>query len=325
PPPPPPPLPPPPPIPPPLVPAFPPRCKVCITAKLQPPAIDIRPYRYDEETCASIQQNISASINTALINSNIPMVSYFTPNASLCSDLEVTVCGTFFSSVDADSFQDTAEQLLSFWISEAAGGNVCQPELEGYTVIVTTGDDSCLPISGSVSCSLPITPFPNCTCNTSQGILPFLVQPRYYPLPSVNKATTEYCFLVSTIPEDEIVPSTCGVASDKLTKIEWYANQNVSSWIKGINLYSAVGNVTKLAASWGAAGTNTLKATPINWTSAQANGGMVCIEVKKPKSMEDVCLGFSGQCYASTFNSNKDCCPIYRTGLTALLPVVGHR
>ncbi|GLC50677.1 hypothetical protein PLESTB_000406900 [Pleodorina starrii] len=242
------------------------------------------------------------------------MVSYFAPNASKCSGLAVAVCGTFFSSVDAQAFTATAEELLPFWIEVAAGGSVCSPELEGYNVVVTTDQNTCMPLASSVSCSLPFTPFPNCTCNTTQGILPFTISPRYYPLPNANKTTTEYCFPIATIPASQMVPSACGSANDTLTKIEWFANQNMSAAIKGFTLYPAFGNATRLSASWGASGTNTLKATGINWTVAQASGGLVCVELRKPFTMDDICLGFPSQCYASTFNSNKDCCPIYRTG-----------
>ncbi|GIL64217.1 hypothetical protein Vafri_18187, partial [Volvox africanus] len=315
----PPPPPPPPPSPPPptppisIQPALPPRCSVCISARLQPPPFDLRPYRYDNITCASIQQSISNSINTALNKSFIPMVSYFAGNSSLCSSLEVSVCGKFFSSYDAQDFKTTAEGLMPFLIDLAAGGTVCRAELEGYQVVVTTDGSDCLPVASSASCFLPFTPFPNCTCNTTQGILPFAVSPRY--VTGLKTATTtEYCFTISTIPQNQVVPSACAVANDVLVKVEWYANQNMSSWVWGINLYPATGPKVTRAASWGAAGTNSLKATPINWTTTQANGSRVCVEMKNPRTMADLCLGINSQCYASTFNSNKDCCPIFRTG-----------
>ncbi len=91
------------------------------------------------------------------------MVSYFTPNETLCSPLEVSVCGTFLSFFDAQRFQSTAESLLPYWLAISAGGSVCRPELEDYTVTVTTQDSECLPLASSASCYLPFEPFPNCT------------------------------------------------------------------------------------------------------------------------------------------------------------------
>ncbi len=45
-----------------------------------------------------------------------------------------------------------------------------------------------------------------CRCNTAQGILPFTVSPRYYPLPNIDKTTIEYCFIVNVIPKEEVLP-----------------------------------------------------------------------------------------------------------------------
>jgi hypothetical protein len=73
------------------------------------------------------------------------------------------VCGTFVSSVDAESLTAAAEGLLPLWVEVAAGGSVCRPELEGYRVEVTTDGNTCMPLQASVGCFLPLSPFPNCT------------------------------------------------------------------------------------------------------------------------------------------------------------------
>ncbi|EFJ49351.1 extracellular matrix glycoprotein pherophorin-V14 [Volvox carteri f. nagariensis] len=302
---------PPPPSPPDITPN--PVCRVCIIISLLPPSFDINRYRFDNRTCSSIQDYIAASINASIVSNNIPMQSYFAPNASLCSPLEIRVCGTFVDANGANQLKAAVELQTQFWIKFVAGGEVCRAELDRYAIQISTEAGSCLPLIDVESCNLDFKPFPNCSCKTRQGILPFTISPRYFPLK--NKFTTEYCFVISTLPPDQILPSTCRMPEEILTKIEWYANQTSAGMIAGFTLYPAGGSKSRRSTSWGAYGTNTLKATNINWTLQEAHGGMVCIEVKKPGTLKDVCLGFSSQCYVSTFNRNKDCCPIYRADL----------
>ncbi|GIL76540.1 hypothetical protein Vretifemale_6203, partial [Volvox reticuliferus] len=304
--------PPPPPPPPPSPPPPPPPCHGCVSAKLQPPVNDVRPYTYDFNECFRIQQDIAYNLNVAIYRDGVRMTSFFSLDPSRCGDLEVSVCGTFFSAADAQGFQTSAEQLMPILLASAAGGSVCRPELEGYTVTVTTEVDSCLPLSGSVSCNLPITPFPGSTCNTTQGILPFIVDTRFKP-GAKTAATTEYCFTIKTTSEDKIVPSSCAGAN-VLSKVAWYANQNRSSVIKAINLYPSSGTASTLSPSWGAAGTGSLQTGPLNWSLAQANGGRVCIELNNPATMYDICLGFPAQCFVRVLSGGADCCPTYRTG-----------
>ncbi|GIL56727.1 hypothetical protein Vafri_12042 [Volvox africanus] len=296
-------------------------CEVCVAAKLVPPANDVRPYRFDAATCATIQQQIADAMNAALSASNItPVFMPFAPNSTTCSDDTVRTCGVF-NGLEVSTLESLFREvsgLMSYFIDVAAGGNVCNPQLEGYSVEITTEDNPCLDVSQSASCYLPPTPFPNCTCNTTQGVLPFLVSPNYYSRAnsSWGSSVTDYCFTLDTLSAAAIVPSTCYSANDKLAKIEWYANEALRSAVKGYTIYPAgATSGKKVSPSWGAAGTSTLKVT-LNWTDAEANGGLVCVAVQKPYTMADLCKGAPGQCYASLFNrDNSDyCCPIFRAG-----------
>ncbi|EFJ49350.1 extracellular matrix glycoprotein pherophorin-DZ2 [Volvox carteri f. nagariensis] len=228
----------------------------------EPPAIDVRPYRYDNRTCFTIQDNIANYINGALYQNGVDMLSYFAPVAALCSDLEVRVCGTFALSADAQAFKATADGLMPYLIQQAAGGgSVCKPELEGYTVEITTEGSTCLDLSSSLACSLSPTPFPGSTCNMTQGTLPFTVSTRY-SVADRKPNTTEYCFTVNTITPDQIVPSACGSGSASngvLTTVEWYASQAMGTLVKGLNVYPAGGTKATLPVSWGPMGTNTLR------------------------------------------------------------------
>jgi hypothetical protein len=42
-------------------------------------------------------------------------------------------------------------------------------------------------------------------CNTTQGLSPFTVSPRFSAVPTA-RGTTEYCFQVGTIPTNNVVP-----------------------------------------------------------------------------------------------------------------------
>ncbi|GIL76958.1 hypothetical protein Vretimale_8588 [Volvox reticuliferus] len=259
-------------------------------------------------------------MNAALNASNIsPIPAPFAPNSTTCFDDTVLTCGSF-NGADVsklESLFNDVSGLLSYFIEVASSGDICNPKLEGYSVLITTDDNSCLDISQSASCFLPREPFPNCTCDTTQGVLPFVVSPTYYPRasPFFGPSTTEYCFTISTLPPADIVNSTCYQAGDKLAKIEWYADESLKSMVKGYTITPFGGPSKKVSPSWGASGVSTLKVT-LNWNDTEANGGLVCVAIMKAVNMETLCKGAPGQCYASVFNrDNSDyCCPIFRTG-----------
>ncbi|GIM10082.1 hypothetical protein Vretimale_13858 [Volvox reticuliferus] len=98
-------------------------------------------------------------------------------------------------------------------------------------------------------------------CNTTQGVLPFIVSPSYYPRasPFFGSLVTEYCFTLNTLPAAAIVPSTCYKANDLLAKIEWYADEALRSAVKGYTITPFGGPSKKVFPSWGAPGTSTLK------------------------------------------------------------------
>ncbi|GIL56731.1 hypothetical protein Vafri_12042 [Volvox africanus] len=300
-------------------------CEVCVAAKLVPPANDVRPYRFDAATCATIQQQIADAMNAALSASNItPVFMPFAPNSTTCSDDTVRTCGVFNGlEVSAlESLFTAVSDLMSYFIEVASSGNVCNPQLERYTVEITTEDNPCLDVSQSASCYLPSTPFPNCTCNLTQGVLPFTIGTTYSHVRNSTNfpLSDEYCFAINPLPSTApLVPSTCYQENDTIAKLEWYADDSVRSYVKGFMLYPAVGPSKKVSPSWGALGASTLKVS-LNWTNEQANGGLVCVAVRQPYSMDDVCVDPPAQqCYVSIFNrddsnNNDYCCPTFRAG-----------
>ncbi|GLI65223.1 hypothetical protein VaNZ11_008704, partial [Volvox africanus] len=298
-------------------------CNLCVSAKLEAPVIDIRPYRFDNKTCKSIQQNISNIMNDALAKANISYNRPFKMQDTLCfADLAVT-CGLFnLSFVEDQQLESTIRGVIPSLAVLVTGGDVCRPELQYYGVEIHAEAPSCVDQTTSTYCDppgqpqQPKAPFPNCTCNTTQGVLPFTVSPTYYPQTSVffGQQVIEYCFTIDTVPRARIVPSTCYAANDPLAKVEWYANETLRSVVKGFSATPAGGTSKKVSANWGPQGTNTLKVT-LNWMEKEASGGVVCVAIQEPYTLDDLCLGASGQCFISLFNTNSEdyCCPFFST------------
>ncbi|GIL70005.1 hypothetical protein Vretimale_19698 [Volvox reticuliferus] len=294
-------------------------CDVCVTAMLTPPQYDIRPYRFDNATCAAIQQSIADDMNYLLSFEEIDVYTPF--SAQECTGTRAVTCGSF-SGNDLDKLQDmfnildATYELLLYFLYAAFDGDVCDPRIENYAVTVTTDGNQCLDLTQSVACSPPMAPFPNCTCDTTQGVLPYMVAPTYYTRASLmyGPSVMECCFSVKTLRQDQVVPSTCYKANDTLAKIEWLANDAQRSVVKGFTVTPAGGPTKTVSPSWGAKGTNTLKVN-LNWSEAQADGGVVCVALQKPYTMEDLGLPWIYQSYVSVFNRDSQdyCCPLFRT------------
>jgi hypothetical protein len=93
------------------------------------------------------------------------MNSYFGPDPTKWSDTVVGVCGVFNRSNDIEdaTFQAEMEALMPAWINAASGDDICDPELEGYSVAVAS-THPCLELFSAMHCDPPPTNrFPNCT------------------------------------------------------------------------------------------------------------------------------------------------------------------
>ncbi|EFJ42049.1 extracellular matrix glycoprotein pherophorin-V19 [Volvox carteri f. nagariensis] len=224
---------------------------------------------------------------------------------SLCNYAKVTVCGRLRLR-DRVALENALEQKARHWITLAAGYDLCDPELQSYSVSVTVGEHT---YAMGTSCDLTPTAVTTRICDPSQGGLPYIVAPRYFLLAQTNNrsSTNEYCFGLSTWAAE----------GDSLSRMEWYANRSLSAWVAGFTLYSSTGNITALPARWatGSNGsTDILQANEINWTTTQANGAMVCVRVKKPRTLQQLCFE-DRLCYVSLFGSSGDRCPTFKTAL----------
>lgn len=110
-------------------------------------------------------------MNALIITTGTPHIALFTPDASLCEPLKMSVCGTFFSNEAANGLQLAVDGYMGAFLDAAIGGDVCTPELEGYSVVVSTTDvPALLPVRSpsidltrSFACSLAAVSKPNCT------------------------------------------------------------------------------------------------------------------------------------------------------------------
>jgi hypothetical protein len=52
-----------------------------------------------------------------------------------------------------------------------------------------------------------------------------------------------------------------------------------------------------ISATWGAVGEQTVKATPLRWTKAQANGGKICLELDYSTDLNEFCMYGADTCW----------------------------
>ncbi|GIL58041.1 hypothetical protein Vafri_13239 [Volvox africanus] len=283
-------------------------CKVCINAELYPPEIDYRPYRFDEKDCNSFQSSVASLLNNVIDDNGGQHNFGFLPDPSLCEATKVSIC-------DITSSPEDELVLLQGWIIKFApafydavtGGKMCHPKYENYGLAVTVdscGDLLAQPPDVANECGLLPPPSINCTCNTTTGISPYIVSSSFREEPSSNSQTALYCFDI--LVNKDILPSTCSDI-DILRKVEFYAEQSLKSFVKSFRLSPNGGSPTTISPSWGPTGSNLLKAS-LYWTKDQATGASVCVEVKKPMTMLELCGGW--KCYVYLFNPDLKCCPL---------------
>ncbi|GIL76979.1 hypothetical protein Vretimale_8582 [Volvox reticuliferus] len=294
---------------------------VCFTAELTPPDVDVRPYRFDAAVCDKLTDVLMTQLeNTELGTSTLSSFLSLELDAR-CSETLYSICANFttdykeaFVENITTALAAAAEKVLNPLLEEVSG-TVCEPELDRYKVVVSTFSEKCVTFDNATSITCFVSnDKPPCLCNSTQGILPFVISARYYAQPGSRPSTTEYCFNISNLPQGKVVPSNCaGIAT--INKLEFYADEGLRTYIRGFTLYPATGSSAKISAIWGSKYTDTLKATNINWTAEQANGGRICAVLQNPVTMMDLCIGeISDNCLVAIYNGNRDCCPTFATG-----------
>ncbi|GLI65218.1 hypothetical protein VaNZ11_008699 [Volvox africanus] len=294
---------------------------VCFTAELIPPEVDVRPYRFDASLCDRATDALIAELEKTELGTQTLSSFLSLATSARCSETLYSICANFTTDYQepfveniTTALEAAATEVVPFLLSEIAG-STCNPELDGYTVWARTFSEKCVTFEDykSITC-FASNGRPPCLCNATQGILPYVIAARYYAQPGSRPDTTEYCFNISKLPRDKVVPSTCADTSS-INKLEFYANRDLRTAIRGFNLYPATGGTARISDIWGSPYSNTLKATNVNWTAAQANGGRICAVLQNPVTMMDVCLGApDDKCLVAIYNGNRDCCPTFAAG-----------
>ncbi|KAG2425758.1 hypothetical protein HXX76_013384, partial [Chlamydomonas incerta] len=272
------------------------------------------PYSISKDECDAY----IATISDDMANQASVLGVDITPGSSSCSDLEVMVCATFFSSEEGAKLQSFVDTQVDFWLEMVIQG--CKPALAGYTTIVavggmTNGDVqaglpvSCINAVATKACAIETPDFPKCACVTTPGATPFAIKPAMSSMAGRTKDTTCYCF-ETTLVTPNSATSPCGRSSN-LLKAEFYADDNKRRSITGVYLQPTGGSGKWLSPTWGAVGEQTVKATPMNWSKGQAQGGKVCLELKNDTPIDDFCLGTDGTCWGNLFDDSKNCCPLF--------------
>ncbi|KAG2437933.1 hypothetical protein HXX76_005549 [Chlamydomonas incerta] len=310
---------PPPPSPPP--PSPPPRCRVCAYIAL----LDVNnavpfPYSFSADECSQAAEVIINDIATeaqavgATITSDFTLVS--------CQAQQIKVCGEFFSAEEGALLQSFVSEQVSIWRDLITMGS-CPAYLAGYTVVAAVGGDggdvnnlpqSCLSASSSTACAIEQVDFPKCQCVTQAFATPFAAKPVITTMDGPSKGTTAYCFEITLVTPNN-PGSKCG-KSDILLKAEFYADDAKRRKITNVGVKPAGGAMKWQSATWGAVGEYTVKATPLNWTKAQANGGQLCLVLTNDTTLDEFCMGNTeNTCWMNLFDNAKDCCPVYTASL----------
>ncbi|PNH04571.1 Perphorin-1 [Tetrabaena socialis] len=268
-------------------------------------------FRFDAAMCDEISSAVASTTNDEIDARGIKVLSPFAKVS--CTPTQIKVCGSFFSSEEGAKLQDWVDQALINLLAMVTNGG-CPSFLNGYTLVSSVAGPAmekvCLEGVKQTACALQTPDFPKCQCVTKPFATPFAVMPNIESAPGRTKDTTLYCF--STKVVTPYAPtSACGKTSN-LLKAEFYASDSSRRKISGVALMPAGATTFKfISATWGAVGEDTVKATPINWGKAQADGGKICLELSVP--LADFCLG--GSCWVNVFDDAKNCCPLFASSL----------
>ncbi|GIL85455.1 hypothetical protein Vretifemale_13966 [Volvox reticuliferus] len=258
------------------------------------------------------------------------------PTAITCTDALIMICFTFESAEEGSKLEwllpfSNLTEILRNAVFKVLGEGSCDGALAGYSIsMVVGGDDpenprsatACLQYEADLTCAAP-----NGTCLTEQGATPFGAQKVLSKLPGRTKSTVLYCF--ETTAAVKVLPTTyrrghptdnkhkiCN-NSTSLSKVEIWADDSQRNAVKGIGVQPSNSPTMKfMTPSWGAPGTQTLVANQLDWTLEQADGGKICIELKKRTDLKSFCCNMmTPACWINLFDPTGTCCPVFQASL----------
>ncbi|KAG2449882.1 hypothetical protein HYH02_005404 [Chlamydomonas schloesseri] len=299
----------------------PPRCRVCAYIELLDSGSVPFPFRgFTSDECAQAADVIVNDITTEAQAVGATIVSDF--RLVSCKAKQIKVCGEFFSAQEGALLQSFVTDQASVWRDLVTDGQ-CPAYLAGYTVVAAVGGDgatvnnlpvSCLSAAASTACAVETVDFPKCDCVTQAFSTPFAAKPTLTTMDGPIKGTTAYCFTITLVTPTN-PGSKCGKSSS-LLKAEFYADDTKRRKVTHVGIKPAGGAMKWQAPTWGAVGEYTLKATPLNWSKAQAEGGQLCLSLNNDTTLDEFCMGTTTDtCWVNLFDDSKDCCPVYTSSL----------
>ncbi|GIL44828.1 hypothetical protein Vafri_2292, partial [Volvox africanus] len=307
---------PPPPSPAPPPPSPPPSCETCVYVSLtnNSALFDFSLQNF----CANLSQTIISDLTAEAEAVGAGLIGDATVT---CSTDLIKICVTFLSEQDGAKLQPWIEQQAVFWLY-LVSGDKCPTFLVGYTVILEVagadgpGSASCLQAITSRSCTPEPVPFPKCKCVTRPAATPFAATPYLTKERGRNSRTVLYCFSTAIVAPYS-PNSACGKTT-VLLKAEMWGNDDLRRSVTGIGIQPAGSEMKFLSATWGSVGEQTVKATPLNWSKAQAARGRICMELEKATDLGAFCNNPGAAqptCWINFFDLSKNCCPLFAASL----------
>ncbi|GIL60504.1 hypothetical protein Vafri_15048 [Volvox africanus] len=317
----------------------PPPCTVCVSFRLERYAWPLYDVAFRPHICESLSDTVNQLIHDMAANVDVDVLDVLSTS---CSDTLMKVCLIFASNEEGGKLQSQAELFNTIFpdkVLDAFGLNACSEIIEGYTFSLFVGGDGndpstdtgCVQYDLSYSCALPSGGGkPNCTCITQPGTTPFGAQKALTELPGRRTSTVLYCFetaaAVKVTSYGAVFDGSDFDVCDSTTvlrKAEIWANDAQRQAVKGIGLQPSGSSTMKfISPSWGAQGTNVLKANQLNWTLEQADGGRICIELVKGTDLSSFCnvVGGPATCWIYLFDPTGACCPGFKATLKTARP-----
>ncbi|GLI60398.1 hypothetical protein VaNZ11_002548 [Volvox africanus] len=317
----------------------PPPCTTCVSFSLARPEWQLFEVNFSPDICGSLSENIIQLMYDMAANVNVDVLGVLSAS---CSDTLMKVCFTFASDEEGGKLQSQAEFFLYIFpgkLLEAFELQGCSAVIDGYVFSLIVGGDGndpltdtgCFQYFQSFSCAMPGgSGKPNCTCITQAGTTPFGAQKALTELPGRKTTTVLYCFETAAAFKMSSYHAVvngneydfCN-STTLLRKAEIWADEAQRQAVKGIGVQpSGSPTMRFISPSWGAPGTNVVKANQLNWTLEQADGGRICIELVRGTDLSSFCntVGRPAICWIYLFDPSGACCPSFPAGLMTAKP-----
>ncbi|GIM01516.1 hypothetical protein Vretimale_6278 [Volvox reticuliferus] len=284
-----------------------PGCSVCIQISLDGDTLTV----FQPLDCEVLITTINELLGTLLLE---PV-----SNSTLtCTDLTIAVCGNFRGYLTPPDLENILPMihytLLQKGTMTGCGGGT-QMIVEAF--LINNNDYGSCQAWGNMEpyvyrCIVINVNFPRCQCSTSSNPTPFIVKALFYRLTTSRNPNTDlYCFDILTVKSGG-GPCFSSPAAQVLSQISFYAKEAMRGKLVSIGVLPPGVAVSKMAyytPSWDA-GQGTVKVMNLNWTTIQANGARVCLELDKTINPYNFCEyedGPSSYCWVALHDKNN--CP----------------